>query len=106
MEVFDAALMVEDAAPKVEKSGIVTASGAEFSSITEGDTVITVRVVGVGEGYYIPESGKWMPLHQKVGDVIAVHPTAVFKARYQGSEFWRINAADVLFRVSKGVEHE
>lgn len=104
MEVFDAALMVEDAAPKVEKSGIVTASGDEFSSVTEGDTVITVRVTGAGEGYYIPETGKWMSLHYKVGDVLAVDARAVFKARYQGKEFWRINAQDVLFRVNKGGE--
>lgn len=104
MEVFDAALMVEDATPKEVKSGIVTALGEEFSSVTDGDTVTTVRVTAVGQGYYIPESGEWMALHYKIGDILAVSIHSIFKARYQGNEFWRINASDVLFRVSKGGE--
>ena len=105
MEVFDAALMVEDTKPKDLGPKIVSIDGNTMSSEDANNSVLEVVVTGVGQGYYIPDTGEWMPLHYKVGDVLLVDIRSVFKAKYKGQEHWRLNAQDVLFRVSKGVEH-
>jgi co-chaperonin GroES (HSP10) len=102
MEVFDASIMVEDNAPKVDGPKIVGLDDKVLSSVDADNSVIEVKVTGLGQGYYIPETGKWMSLHYSIGDVILVDTRSVFKAKYKGKEHWRLNASDVLFRVSKG----
>ena len=102
MEVFDASLWVEDYTPKSDKPVLYGADNKQATLVDEDNNVVPVKVLGVGQGYYSPETGEWMLLHYKVGDVLIIEDSQIHKTKYKGKDYWRINAASVLFRESKG----
>jgi len=89
LKVFSGSLLVQPLRP-----GMI--NGVYRTDQTKDTPPNVCRVMGVGEGYYVPEKDAYEPLPYKIDDLIAVNPDGLYSMDLDGDTYWRINSQDVM----------
>ncbi len=96
-EVFDANLLIEP----IEEDSVRGIYRPDTENTEDVLKVAYVKVLGVGDGYLMPQSGAYVPLPYKIGDILVVFDKSWVEFDWEDVKYNTMRSDKVISRVEK-----